>query len=274
MFEIHIYMYLNIIKYYQIYLISISILFRFFVFPRIQNLQRLIAACDSVGACAFLVPGDGNCLLWSIIRLCLEEDEVWPDPTSPEGISSMMRLRGELKEKWIDVAGDLQWQIVFQSTCPDGYVEKHLPKEPASSQPTSETTFKCKEEVIIATPKRKKPHAPVFMDLSTPPSAAQKEKKRRLPPRIGNSQPAQVAQSHKPDDSLLKVPQKKMQRPQFLEPAAADLEERFSQMMMEIPGEKKGAPLRSRRKLNRKLQNSSNLQISSRTETLQKWMKL
>ena len=55
---IYIYIYLNIIKYYQIYLISISILFRFFVFPRIQNLQRLIAACDSVGACPFLVPGD------------------------------------------------------------------------------------------------------------------------------------------------------------------------------------------------------------------------
>eukprot|EP00435_Cladocopium_sp_Y103_P017067 s1083_g4.t1 len=157
-----------------------------------------------------------------------------------------MQLRGALKEKWIDVAGDLHWQAVFVATSPDGDVERHLSqdapdtsnkcKQESSFTPPN-TPIKCKTEISLITPPKRRKRSEC-VDLCTPPSAPPKEKKMKLPARIGNSQPAQVAQPHKPDDSMLKVPQKKRQRADFMEPAAADMEEKFSQLMMAIPGEK------------------------------------
>ena len=64
------------------------------------------------------VPGDGNCMVWSIRVLLMGWDHVEKiSHGSKEGREEHNEIRESLKESWEEVAGEPVWQLLFQHFC-------------------------------------------------------------------------------------------------------------------------------------------------------------
>ena len=92
---------------------------------RQQNYLDLIGKLKEIGIAMVDVPGDGNCLIWSL--LCLIQQDSDMQKFRP---SLQQRTRSMLAEMWMSVANNGEWQKVFKHLCAD---EGEAPATPKKS---------------------------------------------------------------------------------------------------------------------------------------------
>ena len=205
--------------------------------PRLRNFSLLQQRVRKLGARPIPVPGDGNCLIWSVQRLLL--GDAAPDPNSPDGAVQMMEIRQGLKKKWLEFQHDEVWQSLFRM-CSHGVLSHHPP------------TSACKADAMDVTPPRKKPAeiAGDPIDLITPPRSSSPTtpprpsppKKRRIEVQthVGDARPANLFTPEVTSSSEhgLRLPGQNGKKPNFLEPQLLNVEEKFSELKMQIPNPK------------------------------------
>ena len=206
---------------------------------RLRNLKNFAKRCHAAGARPFPVPGDGNCLIWSALRLTLGTG--CPDPDSADGFQHMTQLRQGLHEAWCRHSTDINWQTVFgcvrgqDINAPKGSV-KQQPVTPPEKRRRALAELSSLGPIDLLTPPRVSPKKKARVekgDLPTPPRVSPK-KKSRVEKHVGASRPAKISESAIPssDEHGLRAPGHNAKRASFVEPQVTDVEERFSKMKM------------------------------------------
>lgn len=108
---------------------------------RLQNYLDLLVHCRKLGVAVVDVPGDGNCLVWSLLSLVLQNPNLELD--HKKGMKLQKSTRTQMARMWEDVAGDLRWQNIWKFLCHD----KPEPPDEHSHPPDSQE---------IVTPKKGK----------------------------------------------------------------------------------------------------------------------
>ena len=98
---------------------------------RQQNYLDLIGKLKEIGIAMVDVPGDGNCLIWSL--LCLIQQDSDMQKFRP---SLQQRTPSMLAEMWMSVANNGEWQKVFKHLCAD---EGEAPATPKKSNKGAST---------------------------------------------------------------------------------------------------------------------------------------
>lgn len=137
--------------------------------------------CERSHIGVFKVPGDGNCLIWSIRKALLGIRDVQP-PESEESIEEMQTMRNALADKWLDVKGDVIWQELFQQ----------LHVEQCETMPEKKKKLTEKEQQVR---------------LETPPRPPQREKAKQIQ-RVGECKPVQTKM--RSSDQELRKPSSKV----------------------------------------------------------------
>ena len=165
----------------------------------LQNWLRLHESCSKQGVLPLSVPGDGNCMIWSLrcLELVYQHSEIDFPQSSRQAHKEQKQIRHTLKHMWLDVKGQEAWQVLFEVMYPE-----YTREDP------------------IRTPEKKHKPSDSTIDLSTPDHAESKKVERigackRLP--ITEKPPASTA---------LKMPGPKRPPPCF-ESSVPDLEEAF-----------------------------------------------
>ena len=189
---------------------------------RLETTRRLLALAtrcrDELGVCIVPVPADGDCMIWSLKALTLQEHEP-VDYTSAFHKRECKRFRWMLRNMWLDVKNQEGWVGLF-----DAFFHDWIPPL------TAETDD---HEGAPRTPRRRKrPADDGDVGKSTPPRPSQKGRVER----DGQTRGVPLAVPT-PASPTLKKPGSKRRRG-VLEPEEPDIEEAFHQAMQqeEAPG--------------------------------------
>lgn len=100
---------------------------------RLVNLQRLHTRCvRELNSSMLVVPGDGNCLLWSL-RALLMGPKLGSLFCGKHILESLQKMREVLKKMWLDVSKDPYWQGLFMAHLDGLYAFPQTPeKKPAA----------------------------------------------------------------------------------------------------------------------------------------------
>lgn len=192
----------------------------------------MLDRCEKIEAIPIDVPADGNCLIWSVLRL-LEGESA--GQSSPEDAHrNMMELREGLKNMWLSKQDDRRWVELFRM-CDwlwEGFVDK--PEKPEQSVPKAETKAEkadkpdAQVKLEMTPKKRRKPNAPINIDLTTPPHVSPAQKRRTVD-HVGECRPAKRLERTEVREEGFRLPGQNAQRSSFLEPAVKDIEEAFAE---------------------------------------------
>ena len=191
---------------WQAILMSIQVKLR-----NLQNLKALVQRCKNEGVCLLPVASDGNCMVWSLKALTLQETSL-PKFDSDTQLEEMMRFRWILQNMWSSVKKDPYWQALFKQIYPE-----HLHKPPPPSTPPRDS-------------QKKHPKSKLSPQATEKPESL-KRKVEVL--RAGDARPVQ-----KPVAAVSEVPklksQEQAQAEKLLEPKAPDLEETYLSSLMVV----------------------------------------
>ena len=177
------------------------------VFDRCKNWHSLSKRLEAKGIGLMDVPGDGNCLVWSLRSLFLGyEDTLRGGFDSPEAVYDKVRIRRTLKDMWMEVRHFSFWQSIFKNFCKDHATDD-----------------------VVSTPPRKV-KGPLadsgLVDLITPPRPVEQRRVARA------GQGAGVRIHGKTPPTVEFMQPQKMRRPAMLEAPNPDLEGKIHDLQM------------------------------------------
>lgn len=183
--------------------------------PRLLNRIRLIDKLDSeMQAAPIFVPGDGNCMVWSLKYFLKERvASAKSDFTSKDALGEMKQVRTMIKNMWISVANTEEWQHLFVRCCQNVQNVLETPRKNT---------------------KRKTSVDDGGIDIVTPPRVSpEPEKGRAERTRVSETRWVPFGKPQ-PKSSTLRAPGTgKMQA--CLEPNVPDLEDAFHQVQQKVP---------------------------------------
>ena len=191
----------------------------------LKNRKRIRDLCTAEGIAFYLVPADGNCLVWSLRILDLGMEHVAQSSVGQDRKEQRL-YRTLLSNLWLVVMLDPAWQAVF--TC--------LRPEMSASQPkTPKKENHCKAEKPEQKAGDNADADAAVCGLSTPPRVVQPEDMRRAAKmrRIGDAAPVPGFQARH-TDSQLKMPGS-TNKVRCMETAVPDVRDMFDKAMQKIP---------------------------------------
>ena len=195
---------------------------------RLEGWISLNERCAKNGLAILDVPGDGNCMLWSL-RALLLGPRVVADCSNKAAKKQAMQCRKLMKYSWMEKCEDGRWQDLFKILCCE-YAggpellnpvtptkgEKGPPEmHPEASASDQGPTINPEEEPALATPPRPEP------------------KKKSSVPRAGKSAAVPITKKSFPASPVLMQPRKK-RKPTLVEPECPDVEEAYHDIQMKV----------------------------------------
>lgn len=166
---------------------------------RLKNLTSLSERYQTFGVAAVDVPGDGNCLAWSLRMLHMGFKYCLKKRQHSTAMDEMRRVRKMISDAWVGVKHEPLWQRLFAYFV-DG---REAPQTPKRSKKAKETD---PNDVC---------------ELATPP---------RVPVHVSTAKPIPLSQKAAPASPSMKQPgPKKKKRRGFLEPEVPDIEQLFAE---------------------------------------------
>ena len=182
---------------------------------RLRGWLNLVQNCEAIDIALVCVPGDGNCLPWSLRALTLGQ-EYGSQCHGKRAAEEQCEIRYQLKHMWVSVGHDPGWQVLCQIFNDDA----RSPPKPAADIHTPE--------------KKKKSGKDEPIDLLTP-EHVQSGKKQKMS-KVGEGRPAFVAQPQNSQEPVFKHPGSTSKAAQaMLEAPGVDVEEAFSDLQMKVP---------------------------------------
>ena len=179
------------------------------------------------------VPGDGNCMAWSLRDLLLGWNHgISYGYASTKAKIEMLKIRHNLARMWQDAQKDLNWQYMFNCFCADMVPDEEAPCTPPAKGKTKNSKEKADQGTDDGNPER----------LATPPKELDaKPSKKGKPPAAGkqpktlpSAKPVPISSRAKDMTVELKQPQRK-KRAKCLESSIPDLEHMVDTAMDEKP---------------------------------------
>lgn len=183
-----------------------------------ENLYKLRKLCADHGICFCPVPGDGNCLIWSLRMLHMGLDH---EAEASEGQSRREQrlLRNMLSNRWLAVKDDPTWQTVFNCLAPE-----QARQEGAGTVLKKELSAKVKMEQKPSSEK----------DKLTPPKVDPPENARKIQ-RIGDAKPVSgFVRSQTQSELALKLPGS-TNKVVPLESPVPDINDLFDKVQSRVP---------------------------------------
>ena len=189
----------------------------------LRNWSKFSQRCEAIGITPVYVPGDGNCLVWSLrcLFLGLEHGK---NCTSPAALNEQQQMRHTLKHMWVDVQGDQGWQSLYNFFIFTPQLDENHGKGKSDENLAPQ---------VPVTPPRKT--AQPVID-TTPPDVAKKRKHvATAVEHVGDTKPVPFTARELPLSPGLRMPGTSKQ-PGFLEPRIPDFHEAFERVQAQPSG--------------------------------------